>query len=65
MAVVTLVAVGACVLAEVKMDERVGVNEAVISGACVADGGASYRGVGIIRAGVFVGVKVGIGGVSV
>ncbi len=31
---------------------------------CVADGGTSYRGVGINRAGVFVGVDVGIGGVS-
>ena len=63
-AVVTLVAVDACVLAEVEMDESAGVNVTVISGVCVADGGTSYRGVGISRAGVFVGVGVGTGGVS-
>ena len=61
---VAVVDVDACVAVSVEVGEIFGVDVTGIRAVCVADGGISYRGVGINRAGVFVGVDVGIEGVS-
>lgn len=59
---VAVVDLDACVTDSVEADEILGVNVTETGGVCVAGGGTSYRGVGIIRAGVFVGVDVGMEG---
>lgn len=56
--------VDACVEASTGVSVEVGITGRTVR-VCVADGGTSYLGVGISRAGVFVGVDVGMEGVSV
>ena len=49
----------------VEVSAGMSVTEGTAVRVSVTDGGTSYRGVGINRAGVFVGVGLGPGGVSV